>query len=141
MNIESLKKNLLDAYALRDKLQKENKILIEKWESLKKLVEECEGDMKVACREERRNVQVGTTEFIVVPAYRKWIDYDAAVVAVGEKNRKKLDDITVITKDVDMRRFTDYCREGIFPEDARVKSYREESMTPRILVKKMDLIV
>jgi len=120
---------------------------------LKKQIEKMEADSKIAAykelleefeiakeavknqvKENKESLELDGQVFQYQSAYKKWIDYDIASKLVGRQNQGKLDEITSFEANVDMKKFIEMCREGVFPENAHVGAYKEEEKSPRVVI-------
>jgi hypothetical protein len=110
--------------------------IISQWEEMCEEQERLEEQMKMICKETGVSHDIGIANFQYVSSYRKWIDYDKAYNAMKNKEQRlRLGEISKIEKVVDMKKFIELTREGVFPEEARVQAYREEELSPKILIK------
>lgn len=113
----------------------EHKNIISQWEAFQEEKKRIEEELKLKCKEDELSYDAGVAIFEFVPAYKKWIDYDEAARVLGKKLKPQLDEITTFKAEVDMKKFVELTREGVFPEIARIGAYREEALTPKVLIK------
>lgn len=112
--------------------------IVQRYLSLKNELETSEAEVKTLAKENKEDVAAGNVRFQYVERYRKWFDYEAAVSAVGKKLKPVIDEITVITKEIDTDKFTDLVRSGVIPEEARVQAYREEQISAQVRKTKVE---
>lgn len=134
--MDNMYKDLNELMPALEAFRAKNVELLAQWENLQEEKSRLEDEMKSKCRELGATQDIGIALFQFVPSYRKWIDYDKAYDAMKTKaQRLQLGEITKVEKIVDMKKFIDLTREGVFPESVRVSAYKEEQLTPKILIK------
>jgi len=128
--------NPLENYAaqleIRNTFIESHREILTTWEKILANVSKAEMEVVEYCKKQKEDAQAGNTVFKFTQPYKKWIDFDAALLEVPEDKLDMLNSITTVKKEVDMKKFIDLCREGVFPDSARIVAYREEAMSPRV---------
>lgn len=118
-------------YALEDFIDK-NSDVISQYLSLQEDVDLAESQLKEVIKETRENAYTRFGVYRYVPVWKKYIDYAEALNSASPEEKKKIQEITTITANVDMKKFDDMVKNLEIRRDVWVKAYKEEPMKGRV---------
>ena len=130
--LTTLQERYTDALARRNNFYEAKKDIVDSWVQITAEIEEIDDELRLYCKEHKQSVEAGDSHFDYITRYKKWYDWKSAYVVLDKDGRKRLDEITTVVKTVDWDEFTKLTREGVFPENVRVKAYREEEIAPQV---------
>lgn len=118
--------------------RKKHKKVFEELDSLQIRTQDAEQALKADVKDNHKtNIANDKIKVTYAPAYRKWYDFDIILGMITPKQRKELEEADAITTSLDKKIFEDLVEKGVIPINVKQSSFKEEEMSPRVIIKEV----
>jgi hypothetical protein len=128
-------KKLTDTWTKILAFKVKHKKIFEKLDKLEKEYQLALQELQNYIKETQQDVENEVFKVLYTKAYKRWYDYDT-IAKIATPAEMAIISERCLKKEINTQEFNKLIEEGILPAVLAQKSYREQELTPRVIIRK-----